>query len=88
MSGYMPSSHLDFEAVHAEDEIMYRGDDPVIDYLFKNPWSRKFDLGILDKYWDELFGEEWIPWKIEDRKTKFPNAYKKLTKYIEFHEKN
>ena len=48
----------------------------------KAPWSDPFCVDALSYWWTYFFGEQLMPWSIEDRKRRFPEAYKKLSKWL------
>jgi len=57
------------------------------EFILKEPWRETFNVGLLDKWWQRYFGNEWIPWKKVDRKAKFPKAYEELAVYLARYEK-
>lgn len=86
-SSGMTSSKFPFKALikNPEDD---RFEMPFVAEFFLNePWAQPIDAGLLDEWWERYFSGEWIPWKIADRKARFPKAFQELAVYIERYER-
>jgi hypothetical protein len=83
----MTPSKFPFKALikNPEDE---RFEMPfVAEFILNEPWAQPIDAGLLDEWWERYFGGAWIPWKIADRKARFPKAFQELAVYIERYER-
>lgn len=60
--------------------------DFVAECVFLEPWKQELSSDIIGKWWNHFFGDEWLPWKKEERKAKFPEAYEELSAYLKFYE--
>lgn len=57
----------------------------VAELILAAPWTESFGEGLISEWWKRYFGSNWIPWKLKERKKKFPRAFKELAPYIDFY---
>jgi len=58
----------------------------VAEFILEEPWQEPINGGLIDHWWRDLFGDEWIPWEKAERRAKFPKAYKELAPYLAHYE--
>jgi molecular chaperone HtpG len=59
----------------------------IAEFQLRVPWEETIlNSGIVGEWWNLLFGKSWIPWKYEDRRAAFPQAFEQLAPYIAYYQ--
>ncbi len=81
----IPTGRESFGMFDPKSEL-WRSRPLVLELILSEPWTELLDSGELDKWWNQYFGNRWIPWRLEDRKSQFPNAWRELSSYVGYYE--
>lgn len=82
----LPESKYPFSSLQLESDLSQRENPFVAEFVLKENWNGLINGGLLGHWWSIIFGDMWIPWSKNDRKIRFPKAYKELEPYLSYYE--